>query len=57
MELLTKTKGKIEVSDDRILTIPEGLFGFEQYTKYALVDCDLEPFIWLQSCEDSNLCS
>ena len=33
MELLTKTKGKIEVSDDRILTIPEGLFGFEQYTK------------------------
>ena len=20
------------------------------------MDCDLEPFIWLQSCEDSNLC-
>ena len=56
MELLTKTKGKIEISEDRILTIPEGLFGFEQYTKYALVDCDLEPFIWLQSCEDPNLC-
>ena len=56
MELLTKTKGKIEISEDRILTIPEGLFGFEQYKKYALVDCDLEPFIWLQSCEDPNLC-
>ena len=55
MELLTKTKGKIVVSDDRILKIPEGLFGFEKYTKYALVDCDLEPFIWLQSLEDSNL--
>ena len=41
MELLTKTKGKIVVSDDRILKIPEGLFGFEKYTKYALVDCDL----------------
>ena len=56
MELLTKTKGKIEISEDRILNIPEGLFGFEQYTKYALVDYDLEPFIWLQSCEDPNLC-
>ena len=55
MELLTKTKGKIEISEERLLTIPEGLFGFEQYTKYALVDCDCEPFLWLQSCEDPGL--
>ena len=55
MELITKARGKIEVSDDRLITIPDGLFGFEQYTKYALVDSDYEPFIWLQSCEDPNL--
>ena len=55
MELITKARGKITVSDDHLITIPEGLFGFEEYTKYALVDSDYEPFLWLQSCEDPNL--
>ncbi len=55
MELITKARGKIEITEDRLITIPEGLFGFEQYTKYALVDSDYEPFLWLQSCEDHNL--
>ena len=55
MELKTKARGTIEVADDAILTIPEGLFGFEDYTKYALIESEYEPFLWLQSCEDSNL--
>ena len=55
MEIVTKAHGKIEITEDRLITIPEGLFGFEEYTKYALVDSDYEPFLWLQSCEDSNL--
>ena len=55
MELITKAHGKIDISDDRLITIPDGLFGFEQYTKYALVDSDYDPFLWLQSCEDPNL--
>ena len=55
MELLTKAKGKIDITEDHLITIPEGLFGFENYTKYALVDSDYEPFIWLQSCENPNL--
>ena len=55
MELITKARGKIDISEDRLITIPEGLFGFEQYTKYALIDSDYEPFLWLQSCEDPNL--
>ena len=55
MELITKARGKITVTEDHLITIPAGLFGFEQYTKYALVDSDYEPFLWLQSCEDPNL--
>lgn len=55
MEIVTKARGKIEITEDRLLTIPEGLYGFEKYTKFALVDSDYEPFIWLQSCEDPNL--
>ena len=55
MELITKARGKITVTEDHLITIPAGLFGFEQYTKYALVDSDYEPFLWLQSCEDPSL--
>ncbi|MCR4579337.1 MAG: flagellar assembly protein FliW [Treponema sp.] len=55
MEIFSKAKGKIEVKEDRLITIPDGLFGFETYTKYALVDSDYDPFLWLQSCEDPNL--
>ena len=55
MEVMTKAKGRIDIPENRILTIPEGLFGFEKYTKSALCDSDYEPFLWLQSMEDMNL--
>ncbi len=55
MEVLTREKGKVDVAAENLLTIPEGLFGFEMYSKYALIDSEYMPFIWLQSCEDSNL--
>ena len=55
MEIMTKAKGKMDISEENLLTIPEGLFGFEEYTKFALVYSDYEPFIWLQSTENPNL--
>ena len=55
MEIMTKAKGKIEISEENLLTIPEGLFGFEDFTKFALFNSDYEPFIWLQSTENPNL--
>ena len=38
MEIITKDNKKIDVSEDRVLTIPEGLLGFEEYTKYAIYE-------------------
>lgn len=55
MEVLTKTKGRVEVEEKQIVTFPDGIMGFEQYKKYALINSEYEPFIWLQSLEDSNL--
>ena len=55
MEVLTKTSGIVQVQDDKILTFEEGLFGFEDYKKFALIDSEYEPFIWLQSIENQNL--
>ncbi len=55
MKVETKACGVKEVSEDKLLTIPEGLFGFEDYTKYAIIDSEYEPFLWLQSTEEKNL--
>jgi flagellar assembly factor FliW len=55
MEVETKSKGRVSVTEKQIITIPDGLFGFEKYKKYALIDSDYTPFIWLQSLDESGL--
>jgi len=55
MEVKTKSNGIVNVKDEQLVTFPEGLLGFEKYTKFALIDSEYEPFIWLQSTEESNL--
>ena len=55
MQVKTKTLGTVEVGEERLISIPSGLFGFEEYTDFALVDCEYEPLIWLQSLQDPNL--
>lgn len=51
----TKTQGTVSVSEKQLITISEGLFGFENYTKYAIVDSDYPPFVWFQSTEEKSL--
>jgi flagellar assembly factor FliW len=55
MEIATKTRGKVDVSEKQRLFFPEGLFGFEEFTDYALIDSEYEPFLWLQSLQESTL--
>lgn len=55
MEVKTKANGIVNVAEKQLVTFPEGLLGFEKYTKFALIDSEYEPFIWLQSTEESNL--
>ena len=55
MEIMTKAYGKKDVPEASILEIPEGLFGFEDYKKFALIESEYDPFLWLQSAEDPNL--
>ena len=55
MEVLTKTKGRVEVEEKQIVTFPDGIMGFEQFKKYALINSEYEPFIWLQSLDKSSL--
>ncbi len=55
MQVETKMMGSQEVSSDRLITIPAGLFGFEEYTDYVLIDSEYEPLIWLQSLQEKSL--
>lgn len=55
MEVQTKTMGVVDVDDEHILTFPKGLFGFEEYHQYALIEAEYAPFFWLQSLEEKSL--
>ena len=55
MEVLTREKGKVDVAEENLLTIPEGLFGFEMYSKYALIDSEYKPLLLMQSLDEQNL--
>jgi len=55
MEVQTKSNGIVNVEEKQLVTFPNGIMGFEKYTKYALIESEYQPFIWLQSLEDKNL--
>ena len=49
MKVATKAYGLIDVDERQKITFPEGLFGFEGFREYVLLDADRQPFYWLQS--------
>ena len=56
MEIRTTRYGEMEtiqISEDTLLTFPEGVPGFERHRRFALIqDPKLAPFSWLQSLHD-----
>ncbi len=55
MQIKTKALGNVEINENQIVTFPHGLYGFEDYKKYALIDSKYKPLIWLQSLDESSL--
>lgn len=55
MEVDTKAYGRIEVDERQRLTFPRGLYGFEQYVDWVLLDARQRPFYWLQSTSDERV--
>jgi flagellar assembly factor FliW len=56
MEIQTSRFGTLDVEDDRVMTFPNGLLGFPNRSRFALVQTGSENyFFWLQSVEDPNL--
>lgn len=56
MKIQTRKFGEIEVDENKMLTIPEGLPGFPGYERFALLeDPNTVPFCWLQSEQEPKL--
>ena len=55
MKIDTKAFGLIEVDEKQKIVFPEGLFGFEDYNAYVLLDAEHQPFYWLQSIDDKEI--
>lgn len=57
MEIKTTRFGQVEIDENLIITLPDGVLGFEDLKSYIILDhFDKEsPFKWLQSVEDPSL--
>lgn len=59
MVVKTKFFGEVDIDDGKILDFPNGIIGFEDYKKYAIIyDIDDESeskISWLQSIEEPAL--
>lgn len=56
MEVHTTRFGTVEIAEDRIITFPKGLLGFQQHKRFCLLQPNDDAcFFWLQSLEDPAL--
>lgn len=55
MEVKTKTLGTVHVEEKQIINFVNGLYGFEEYHRFAIIEAEYQPFFWLQSLDESNL--
>jgi flagellar assembly factor FliW len=55
VKVTTKAYGLVDVDERQRINFPQGLFGFESYQDYVLLDAEREPFYWLQSVESAQV--
>jgi len=49
VKVKTKAFGLIEADEKQRITFPQGLFGFESFKDFVILDAEQQPFFWLQS--------
>lgn len=56
MNIQTRKFGEIDIDENLILTMPEGLPGFPGFDRFILIErTETKPFCWFQSVEQPNL--
>lgn len=57
MKIQSKFFGEIDIDENKIITLVDGMLGFEKLKKYILIPNGQDnTFKWLQSAEDSTVC-
>jgi len=52
----TSRFGELDVRDEDVIRVPEGLLGFGDRKRFVLLeDSEQEPFLWFQSLDDPGL--
>jgi flagellar assembly factor FliW len=53
MKITTLRFGEVMIPDDKIISMPKPVLGFEHLKKYCLIEReDSAPFLWFQSVDD-----
>lgn len=56
MILDTLRFGQVNINEDSILTFDDGIYGFEDLKRFAIVNCtETEPIYWLQAIDDGDI--
>ena len=56
MKIKTRKFGEIDIDEETILTMPEGLPGFPGYEHFVVIeDPKTDPFCWFQCVDEPNL--
>lgn len=56
LKIRTRKFGEVDIDKNKILTMPDGLPGFEKYSRFVLLeDANAKPFWWFQSVEEPDL--
>jgi flagellar assembly factor FliW len=56
MEVQTSRFGVVEIAEDRVITFPRGLLGFDGMTRWCILQPNEDAcFLWLQSLDDAGL--
>lgn len=56
MNIRTSRFGEVEIDDDAVISMPDGMLGFSEITKYVLIQHrDGSPFLWYQAVDEPNL--
>ena len=56
MNIKTSRFGEVEIDADAVISMPEGMLGFSEITRYVLIQHrDGSPFLWYQAVDEPNL--
>lgn len=56
MKVKTTRFGMIDVKEEQVITLTEGMLGFSECSRYTLMDDEIgEPFMWMQSLDIPSL--